>query len=595
MANDAGALRRFCLAAQADEACGRPSTQPGRPVIGVTGNYVDGELRLAEAYYKSVLAAGGVPVVVPPVADGDVLAATLDRIDGLLLSGGADINPLFSGEEPLPALRSVNAERDLPELLAIVMAYNRQMPMLGICRGVQALAVALGGHVRQDIAEGGSLKHSQDARRSEPTHTVDVEEGTLLHSILLGERRIAVNSLHHQAVDAPGEKLRVAARAADGVVEAVESAELKSIVGVQWHPECLADGGLLFRWLVDEAAAYRAAQRLHDTMLTLDSHCDSPMLFASGADFLRRDPRLLVDLVKMEEGRLDASVLAAYIPQPRTGEPFAAPDGLGGTPTDYALRTLDAVARFAAASDGRLAVAKTTADLRRNKLDGRKSLMLAIENGLALGSDLSLVDRFADMGVVYVTLCHNGDNDICDSARGSATHGGLSLFGADVVARLNERGVLVDLSHAAESSFYDALQASAVPPVCSHSCCRALCDHPRNLTDDQMRALAKCGGVMQVTLYSGFLRSAGEATLLDAVAHVERAVSIMGADHVGIGTDFDGDGGVRGIASASEALNFTRQLLARRYSRDDIARIWGGNFMLAIDRAQQAARRNGGL
>ena len=145
---------------------------------------------------------------------------------------------------------------------------------------------------------------------------------------------------------------------------------------------------------------------------------------------------------------------------------------------------------------------------------------------------------------------------------------------------------MVDLSHAHERSFYDALELSATPIVCSHSSARALCDHPRNLTDDQMRALARKGGVCQITLYHGFLRKDGEATILDAMQHLDHAIQVMGIEHVGLGTDFDGDGGIRGLANSSELTNFTRQLLARRYSLDDIQKIWGGNFLRVMKLVQ---------
>ena len=216
--------------------------------------------------------------------------------------------------------------------------------------------------------------------------------------------------------------------------------------------------------------------------------------------------------------------------------------------------------------------------------------MLGIENGLALGGDLRNVSHFADRGVVYITLCHNGDNDLCDSARGNNTHGGVSPFGAEVIGEMNRLGVMVDLSHAGEKSFYDALDISQTPIVCSHSSCRALCDHPRNLTDDQMRRLAAKGGVMQVTLYHGFLVSDGQATILDAMHHLEHAISIMGIDHVGLGTDFDGDGGILGLRDSSELLQFTRQLLSRRYSEDDIQKIWGGNFLRVMADIQKNKR-----
>ncbi len=138
---------------------------------------------------------------------------------------------------------------------------------------------------------------------------------------------------------------------------------------------------------------------------------------------------------------------------------------------------------------------------------------------------------------------------------------------------MNRLGILVDLSHGGEKSFYDALEISKTPIVCSHSSCRALCDHQRNLTDDQMRALARKGGVAHITLYPGFLRKDGEATILDALEHLQHAISIMGIEHVGLGTDFDGDGGVPGLADSSELINFTRHLLRRHYSDEEITMI----------------------
>lgn len=153
---------------------------------------------------------------------------------------------------------------------------------------------------------------------------------------------------------------------------------------------------------------------------------------------------------------------------------------------------------------------------------------------------------------------------------------------------MNDCGIMVDLSHGGEKSFYDALEISRTPIVCSHSNCKALCDVPRNLTDDQLRALAKHGGVAQTTLYHGFLCKEGEASILDAIKHLEHAISIMGIDHVGLGSDFDGDGGVKGIADASELINFTLQLLRRKYSERDIAKIWGGNWLRVMTQVQAA-------
>jgi microsomal dipeptidase-like Zn-dependent dipeptidase len=199
------------------------------------------------------------------------------------------------------------------------------------------------------------------------------------------------------------------------------------------------------------------------------------------------------------------------------------------------------------------------------------------------------VEAFRRRGVVYMTLCHNGNNDICGSARYNDEQLGVSPFGAQVIEEMNRVGMMVDLSHAGKRSFYDALEMSRTPIVCSHSSARALCDHPRNLTDDQMRALARKGGVAQVTLYSGFLRKEGEASIVDAMAHLRHMVDVMGVDHVGIGTDFDGDGGICGCKDASELIQLTRRMLSEQFTQEDIRLLWGGNFLRVMEGVQLCA------
>jgi microsomal dipeptidase-like Zn-dependent dipeptidase len=157
---------------------------------------------------------------------------------------------------------------------------------------------------------------------------------------------------------------------------------------------------------------------------------------------------------------------------------------------------------------------------------------------------------------------------------------------------MNRVGMMIDLSHAGEATFYQALELSSQPVVCSHSSARALCDHPRNLTDDQLRTLAARGGVAQVTLYNGFLRTDGSATIDDAVRHLLHMVEVAGIDHVGIGTDFDGDGGVMGLAHAGELINLTRMLLREGYSEADLRKLWGENFLRVMHQAQTYAMDN---
>ena len=551
-----------------------------RPLIGITGNYSDLNTTLGEAYYRSVLEAGGIPVVLPPHDDVSLLKDLLDRLDGILLSGGADMNPLFVGEEPIRDLHGINHRRDLQELLLARLAYDRQLPMLGICRGIQLMVAALGGSIYQDIytqRDTPCLKHTQELDRATASHSVALAPGSLLHE-LFGSDTIYVNSFHHQAVKDVPASLKSTATSPDGVVEGVESTEYKSILGVQWHPEafCMAgkdDMRPIFDWLVKEAMSFKAAKRLHQRIITLDSHCDTPMFFHQHIDFSSRDPRILVDLHKMTEGYLDATIMVAYLKQQERDDESL----LNATAKANQILTQieDMVAKNCTAVD----IAYRPSDILRLKREGKKAIMLGVENGYAIGKDISNVEKFRQRGVVYMTLCHNGDNDICDSAKGQGEHGGVSEFGEKVIKEMNRLGMLVDLSHAAESSFYDALDISSAPIVCSHSSCRALCDHPRNLTDEQMRRLAQKGGVMQITFYNGFLRKEGEASILDAINHLNHAVNVMGIEHVGIGTDFDGDGGIRGCGSASELINFTRRLLLERYTEQQIEMIWGGNFM----------------
>ena len=558
------------------------------PVIGLTGNFRDGDCTLAEGYYQSVLKAGATPFILPPFEETDALIQALESIDGLLLTGGADINPLYLNEEPIKELHGINPRRDYQELMLTKLAADRQIPILGICRGIQTLMAALGGTLYQDIhsqMEGTRIKHDQDLDRSYASHTVTIEKDSLLHRLFQTDT-LAVNSFHHQAVKEVAPGFQVCAYSTDGVIEAVESTAYKSILGVQWHPECFILRGdecmmPLFQWLTNEAASFKEAKRIHNRILSLDSHCDTPMFFDQQIDFASRDPKILVDLHKMTEGRLDATIMVAYLKQLElTDEALLAA-------TAKADRILNEIEAMVAKNCTAMDIAYTPADLYRLKSEGKKAIMLGIENGYAIGQDLTNVERFRKRGVVYMTLCHNGNNQLCGSAKYNEKNLGINAFGEQVIQEMNRVGMMVDISHAGEQTFYDALAISKTPIVASHSSSRALCNHPRNLTDDQLKALAAKGGVAQVTLYSGFLREEGPATIQDAIEHLNHMVNIMGIEHVGIGTDFDGDGGIIGCASASELINFTRCLLKERYSEEDIRRIWGGNFLRVMEEVQK--------
>ena len=571
------------------------------PLIGISGNFRDGDCTLAQAYYMSVLEAGCTPVVIPSYDDEKALTSLLDSLDGIVLSGGADIDPEFLREEPLDCV-SINPRRDMQELLLVRLAVDRQIPVLGICRGIQVLAAALGGKLYQDIKsqhDRPCIEHSQTIARGLPSHEVTIKKDSLLYS-LMGTETLAVNSFHHQAVKEVPAGFRVTATAPDGIIEGMESTTFRPILGVQWHPECFIlenDRTMMpiFNWLKEQATLYKRAKELHRKTIILDSHCDSPMFFDKGAHFYQKNPGVtveydyvgepspdgsptfsynpLVDLHKMTCGRLDVSFMVAYLKQhERDAESLKAA-------VAKADRLLTLIDERIGECKGYAAIATTPDELWQNKFKGIKTVVKGIENGYAIGLDIDNVDRYRKRGVAYMTLCHNGDNDICDSHKGNHEHNGLSDFGREVVKRMNSVGMMVDLSHASEKSFWDAMECSTKPIICSHSSSRALCDHTRNLTDDQMRALAAAGGVAQVCLYSGFLKKGGNATVTDAIHHIMHMIHVMGINHVGIGSDFDGGGGLPGLEDASWFITLTERLMAEGLTDADLSRLWGLNFI----------------
>ncbi|MCC8088704.1 MAG: membrane dipeptidase [Rikenellaceae bacterium] len=567
-----------------------PRSRIHRPVIGLSVNIADEASRLHEAYIRSVADAGGIPLLIPASTDINILRHAVECIDGLILTGGADVGGEYFGEDT-HTTADVDPLRDAYDFLLLRLASDRQLPIFGICRGVQVINIGFGGDIWQDIPAQypiqQTLTHSLQIPREKPVHPVTIAENSLLKSIF-GKSSVEVNSRHHQAIRKIADGFKVSAVSPDGIIEAIEGYPFRRIFGVQWHPENMASEGgsdemkRLFEFFISEASLFKQAKDIHNKYLTLDSHCDTPMLFADRqVNIGLRSDIAQADLVKMEEGRIDAVFMAAYIPQGLRD------DASHDRSMEQALELLDEVKRQIAVNADHAGLAVTFEDAYRLKDENKRAVFLGIENGYAIGSDIDKLTIFRDMGVVYMTLCHNGANDLCDSAVGDAEYGGLSPLGRDAVAEMNRLGMVIDLSHAAETTFYDVLEESSAPVICSHSSARTLCDHPRNLTDDQIRAIADKGGVVQICLYSGFLAKRRPATIMDAVDHIDHVVALVGANHVGIGSDFDGGGGIEGCGGSNELINITMELLRREYAEEDIAKILGGSLRRVVDEVQR--------
>jgi gamma-glutamyl-gamma-aminobutyrate hydrolase PuuD len=265
------------------------------PRIGISANRKDGLSCINEMYVQSVLLAGGAPVLIPVITDIAALTAIVSELDGLLISGGADLNPLYLNEEPVPKLQDVDTFRDEYDLILLRLAFNRQVPIMGICRGHQLINAAFGGSLYQDIYSQHSrpaLKHSQEMAREFPSHSVILTgSATRLQSILKSEK-LFVNSIHHQAVREPAPEFITTAVAPDGINEATEHPEY-AILSVQWHPEGMAPNGdeqmlSLFRHHVEEARLFARAKKIHRQVLTLDLHTDAPMVYSGAFDLGKR-------------------------------------------------------------------------------------------------------------------------------------------------------------------------------------------------------------------------------------------------------------------------------------------------------------------
>ena len=363
------------------------------------------------------------------------------------------------------------------------------------------------------------------------------------------------------------------------------------------------------------------AQAIHGAVLTIDSHDDIPFDFATAAVDPLDAPRQ-VNLQKMRAGGLDAAFFIVYVGQTRR------------TPENYAQAQADALTKFDAIHrmaeemyPDLIELAYSADDVERIHASGKRVAAIGIENGYVIGRDLSTLQRYHELGARYVTLAHGGHNDIADSATprpalgdAASEHDGISEFGARVIAEMNRLGIMVDVSHISKAAALDAIRLSRAPVIASHSNARAVTDHARNLDDETLLALRENGGVMQATALGAFVKTLtpplgeavsavlaeyrierigdchtlpaeqcaelqtrlgeiGYADVGDFIDHVDYAVDLIGIDHVGLSSDFDGGGGVIGWFDAGETANVTLELVRRGYSREEIEKLWGGNLL----------------
>lgn len=330
---------------------------------------------------------------------------------------------------------------------------------------------------------------------------------------------------------------------------------------------------------------------IHQATLALDTHID--IRWPDPSDWLT-ETNQRVDLPKMQRGGMRGAVFVAYVGQGRRDE-----DGHAAA----AARVEAMLRHIRARADGTTTrFCATAAELEAAHAAGATAVLSAVENGYAMGRDLSKLALWRSLGALYVTVTHDGHNDLADSARPkkdlgneASEHGGLSPLGREAVAEMNRVGLIVDVSHTAKSTMMQAAALSRTPVVATHACCKALCDHPRNLDDEQLDMLRATGGLVQITALDAFLRPAppggkSPSTVADLVDHVDHAVARIGIDHVGLSSDFDGGGGIPGWANAAETGNVTAELAKRGYGAREIGLLWSGNFLRMLRLAERAAK-----
>ena len=385
-----------------------------------------------------------------------------------------------------------------------------------------------------------------------------------------------------------------------------------------------------------EAQLIARALEIHDRVLTMDTHADTPLrMIEPGFDMsVRHDPNesgSKVDYPRMIEGGLDSIFFAAFVAQDiRDDEGDSRAKAL-------AIQMIDATIESALANPDTVGLAQTPDDAIELEKQGKRAVYIAMENGYPIGSDLANVEVFYDKGVRYITLVHSTNNDLADSSTDSKgpEHEGLSQFGEEVVKEMNRLGIMIDVSHASDDVFYDTIAISEAPIIATHSNARAVTEHKRNMSDEMLKTIAEHGGVVQLTMYSAYLRAAPGnpkrdaaiaaaranmkppsemtndergamrqtlneinqafpdplATVQQAVDHIDYIVSVAGIDHVGIGCDFDGGGGIEGVFDASEVMNITIELVRRGYSEEEIGKIWSGNLLRVFREVQALAEQ----
>lgn len=561
------------------------------PLIGVSANYKTKYVGATRTVCQAIEREGGIAVVIPTQTDAVALEALMSKLDGLVLTGGVDVAPAYYKETPIPELGEVDSIRDIFDLTLFQLARNKNVPVLGICRGAQVINVGLGGTLYQDIpSQKNVIGHSGGE-----TNRIACVPGTKTASIL-GTDSIDVNSYHHQSVKDLGADARITAMSSDGVVEAIDCYPNYRILGVQFHPEISAEKDSLmanlFKHIVGEAKLYKTAKGVHSRSLSVDTHTDGPLNWRNGIDFGERSSDC-VNLPKMKDGHLDSQFLAAWVSSAkrvikngkRNDEKLPLDKKTFENAKAQAIKLLNDTYQAIEENSDACGLAQTPEDVARLKKEGKKAVFLGVENGLCIGENLANISEFDDMFVKYITLCHVYDNQICHSSTHTEDGSkGLTEFGFKVVPYMNKLGIMVDLSHVSEGTFWDVIDLSTKPVICSHSGAKAIANSDRNLTDDQIRALAKQGGVVQVVAYGPYLRTDNQkATLADFIAHLTHIVEVGGIDCVGIGTDFDGGGGVPGLRDDADIINITMALIEKGYTEEQLAKILGGNFFRVMN------------